>query len=1232
MKKTNKLNILVKNVKFFVKKCREKNKKLLTLNSLDETDNEYTNGAGKFLDDKISFQKKFKGSSMDTSSSKGFDEPTPNIYKKYATTNSSEIKKIDSQDNFRNKSGYLDKNLTNLKNKMSHEEKEDNNQDFDINSKLFDHERMEYNEEGFFKTQSKDRKLEYVKNEIMEYDLNLLNLYKKLDKGSKNSKLFKKNKEKGPKKNISANAASVAKKIKIKTLNTVNSEDLNIKSDIFLGKNTFKKNKNKSSHKKNENKIEDKAEDQLLLKNSKQHSKNSLLIHSEKISKYYSMDSLKKRLNNVYSFQNSVSNRLQKKSSSSTYDIGCMYMNNDTSTKSSKDLTKRKSNDAHLFNSSKSLRQFKFLNENKKNIEYYKKMMESLEGAVGKPKNKNNNSGSIDNIMKIINSLLHDYVPKLIDRYEYYMNTLDGKNKLLRQKIKESLDFGDIQYEEIRELKSQLMQKNHENIKLNDTIGTLKNKLSYINELELKNAEYLDEIVLMRNRVTYLEKIIEENDQSKESYELRKMRRNLKNEYNKMKNEIRCINKLKSKHFKWHKKKKISLHRWIYLKTKIEECRTLTTYEKVSDESSVNTSREKYDNKTFEKKSDDEICENEINTVEDIKTVKEYADKNVDTSDLNMTNKKTEEEDKETLHKSEEKELVSKKNKVPTKNKKINTILSNHTFIQLLKNEEKLTNEMQRNNFTPIPKEIYPYYHYFYSNILNNENNNCNAHVAPFIYDEKYKYIDNENIEFSDENYLSLCNKLKECFSENYFSECPNETSNNNIMYDTIVPYYSDAITLNRERESSDNNKQVCNIPSDQKMVNDNWKYMIINNDVRNVDKNEKKKKKNFYNFPFDCCYKINRILSGKINCFLRESEDVRDEQQNDGFYEKYSGRKKYLIPSNRSLINKKLKINRGKNLSFSSHREISKNKYKFYCNQVDGNGKICKDGCGVEEPRTTDDQICRNSACMNEAIDYTKNLITTDNNGAYINIIENTNNLEDYNPNHENAHKENNDMEHKSELNEENDGMDKNNIRKKSEKINNFKQFLLNYNNYFSGSRNDEYSKGNNAYNNKLVNETYPINKHYNDCSINNPYYSTMYNANEMNNGQNNLIHHLNYSKNVNSISVMPNLKITNVGCELKKMEKNKNTILNNNINYSETANYNNNNNNINISCDQECKQCHDLKSLHKNQEDTENQTHYTCDKTVRYLNSFNQYIDINITNYDEINKYLHDHFLYSK
>lgn len=212
MKKTNKLNILVKNVKFFVKKCREKNKKLLTLNSLDETDNEYTNGAGKFLDDKISFQKKFKGSSMDTSSSKGFDEPTPNIYKKYATTNSSEIKKIDSQDNFRNKSGYLDKNLTNLKNKMSHEEKEDNNQDFDINSKMFDHERMEYNEEGFFKTQSKDRKLEYVKNEIMEYDLNLLNLYKKLDKGSKNSKLFKKNKEKGPKKNISANAASVAKK------------------------------------------------------------------------------------------------------------------------------------------------------------------------------------------------------------------------------------------------------------------------------------------------------------------------------------------------------------------------------------------------------------------------------------------------------------------------------------------------------------------------------------------------------------------------------------------------------------------------------------------------------------------------------------------------------------------------------------------------------------------------------------------------------------------------------------------------------------------------------------------------------------------------------------------------------------------------------------------------------------------------------------------------------------
>ncbi|CAD2088098.1 conserved Plasmodium protein, unknown function [Plasmodium vinckei brucechwatti] len=1203
MKKSNKLNILVKNVKFFVKKCREKNKKLLTLNSLDETDDECTNDTEKFLDDKISFQKKLKGGSMEINRSNGFDELEPNIYKKYATTNSSEIKKIDSQDNFRNKLGHLDKNRANLKNKTSYEEKEDNNQNFDINYKLFDNERIEYNEEGLLKEQSKDRKLEYVKNEIMEYDLNLLNLYKKLEKGSKNSKSSKKNKEKAPKKNLSANATPVTKKIKVKTLHTQNSEDLNIKSDTFLRKNTFKKNKNKSSPKKNENKIEGKAEDQLLLKNSKQHSKNSLLVHSEKISKYYSMDSLNKRLNKAYSFQNSVSNRLQKKSSSSTYDIGCMYMNNDTSAKSSKDLTKRKSNDANLFNSSKSLRQFKFLNDNKKNIEYYKKMMESLEGTVGKPKSKNNNSGSIDNIMKIINSLLHDYVPKLIDRYEYYMNTLDGKNKLLRQKIKESLDFGDIQYEEIRELKSQLVQKNHENMKLNDTIDTLKNKLSYINELELKNAEYLDEIVLMKNRVTYLEKIIEENDQSKESYELRKMRRNMKNVYNKMKNEIRCINKLKSKRFKWHKKKKISLHRWINLKSKIDECRTLTTYEKVSDESSVNTSRENYESKTFEKKSDDEICENETKTMENIKIVKECADKNVDTSDLNMTNKKTEEEDNEALHKSEEKELIPKKNKVPTKNKKINTILSNHTFIQLLKNEEKIANEMQRNNFTSIPKEIYPYYHYFYSNILN---------------DEKYKYIDNENIEFSDENYLSLCNKLKECFCENYFSEWPNEISNNNIVHETIAPYYSGAIPLNGKTESSDNNKKVCNISSAPQMVNDEWKYMIINSDVRNEDKNEKKKKKNAYNLPFDCCYKINRILSGTINCFLWESEDARDGQQNGGFYEKSSGRKKYLIPSNRPLINKKLKINRGKNLSSFSHRGISKNKYKYYCNQVDGNGKVGKDSCAIEKSRTMDDQICRNSACMNGAINDTKNITITDNNNREdINIIGNVNNLEDYKQNHETAHK-NDDMGDKSELKEENDEMDKNNIRKKSEKINNFKQFLLNYNNYFSGSRKDEYKKGNNTYNNKLVNETYPIDKYYIDCSIINPDYSTMYNGNKINNAQNNFIHHLNYPKNANSISVMPNLEITNVGCELKKIEKNKNTIFNNN--------------NMNISCDQECKQCHDLKSLHKNQEDTKNQTHYTCAKTVRYLNPFNQYIDINLTNYDEINKYLHDHFLYSK
>ncbi|SBT31247.1 conserved Plasmodium protein, unknown function [Plasmodium ovale wallikeri] len=1357
MGKSKKLSTLVKNVQFFVKKCREKNKKLLSINSLDDDDDDKY-ASGNFADDKTNFDEICKEHSIEYSS-KGSLEAKRDIYKKYASTFSGELRRIHTQDNFHNLSDYLDKKdnkkFGKLKNEKNEEEKENADNSFvQMNYKVLDNERSKVGRDEILKEKGKDRKMEDVKNEIMEYDVHLSKLYKKLGKGSKNSKLLGKSKKSKPKvkgkgkiKKVTSAAGTVEA---AKTIRAYNSEILNEKSELFLRKKSRRKSQKKNGKKCVEEEGELKYN--FSMDNSKLDSKSSLLTRGEIFSTYHRMASSKKATDEVYFFQEGISNRLKKKSNISSYDIGCMYMNNAASTKSSKDLSKKKSNDTTLFNSSKSLRRFKFLNDNKKNIEYYKKMIENLEGTVGKCKKKNNSSSSIDNIIKIINCLLHDYVPKLIDRYEYYMNTLDDRNKLLKQKIKESLDFGDIQYEEIREMKTQLMQKNNENKKLNDTIEMLKDKLSYINELELKNAEYLDEIVLMRNRTTYLEKIIEENDQSKESHELRKIRRNLKMVYNKMKNEMRHMNKLKSRYFKRYKKRKFSINKWLRLKEKMRERGTFSRHEWVEHgfaevrlregdetdtvmgemfqsekdaqkevEKGMEMGEEKEADKGInreEKKGEEKVGELSKNE----KTLMGRADKEVDTSDIYIM---------------EENTGKIKKGKVLTKNKKINTILSNYTFLQLLKREDKRDNG-QTNNHTLIPRESYPYYHYFYSNVLANHRDNCSGgradrigcgHVIPFRYDGRREFAGAGHVVLSDENYLSLCRKLKECFYEQYFYQCAG-----GIMHKESGCRMDDLTSVDGKEIGKNENPFVksepCTFSPDQARKNEKYEFVSANNSPLGADKNRRKNK--MYKLPFDCCYKVNRMISGNFSCSLWGSGNCGSKDNT--FCEKCVWRKKSLISTNSSSINKKLKMEKmTRRGDLIPNRGGIKRSHRYYYrvgsmqerNGENGhfrNGNIGQHsnanarGCRgngeggklLNGVGSRGDDVCfscenekkRESHCYNEmslqGINSSSRSINS--NTTADGKTEKRDGKRTKGICEEKIITEGkNNVGHELTMTKKKENSEGDNIfGSMCERVNNFKKFLRNYNSHFAGSKSnntcahfgnadsqqvvlggvctkntrvllrrktgDGYDCGDGGSGSgggdmsgrvsnppnmggvlmargegrikNLGNHVYQINNYYNYCDVKAQY--NMYNVSERSNVQNNFVIRANDAGTTSKTSgyggggnarIMPALKEIRADRVMQKKED---------FEYDAFQG----GGKTNIGIHQSATQIHRLNKSYIQHDGVlmgtckgcaKNETLCTCDKTLRYQNPFNQYIDINMKNYDAINRYLNGHFVYT-
>ncbi|SBT86287.1 conserved Plasmodium protein, unknown function [Plasmodium malariae] len=1406
MRKSKKLNSLVKSVQFFVKKCREQNQKLLTMSSLDETNDAYASES--FADAKIYFDKSCKAHSV-ANSSKGSSDSKYGMYRKCANTRSNKLRRAHTQGSFHNLCDYQDnedgKKFTGVKkggeemgikmggeisqnigNKMG-DEIGDETEAIGITDQIAKMTGVEASKEDKSKDTKMDNiKTDDIKNEMIAYDLHLLNLYKKLESSSKNSKLIKKNKIK-----------------KTKTLRTCNSEVLRIKNELYLRRNNHNKEKTKISNNnkikdKMKNKVKNKMKDKkkkkkmvnnnseekneltqnISLDSQKLKSKSSFLTPSENFSKYHNIDySKKKTLDGLYFFQEGLSNRLNKKSNTSSYDIGCMYMNNYASAKSSKELTKKKkSNDIILLknSSTKSFRRFKFLNDNKKNIEYYKNMIENLEGAVGSTSSrykKKNNTSSIDSIIKIINCLLHDYVPKLIDRYEYYMNTLDDRNKLLKQKMKESLDFGDIQYEEIRELKAQLIQKNNENKKLNETIDILKDKMLYINELELKNAEYLDEIMLMKSRVTYLEKILEENDQSKESQELRKMRRNLRKIYKNMKKEMKYITTLKSKYVNKYKKRKFYINKWIHLREKMED-REIPTYEDAEEDAellimdtlrsgSKCASREKVDDEGGENKGRLQVSTAEQEELADgVKTLEKcanecaekYADKCVGTSEIYTVLEMDDQENSELLFLKEQKVSNYKRKKVTTKDKKINTILSNYTFVELMKKEERSNRKAYHNICTLIPKESYPYYHYFYSNVLlqhkSNRSNRRNRHF-PIRCDEGCKYIAPEKAVIENETYLSLCRKLKECFYEQYFYKCDGETSGDgccgrHCSYDNVVDdngYFNhDGNTLSTYNKFFQSNK-MCDILPDQARKTHYWKYMNkedgsfcmvehkngdskrdnekynnrYSNMYNNGDNNADTRKNKYRKLPFDCCYKVDRILSGKINCSLWGSETICGDGKDSTSCKKENGaRKKSNISNNSSLINKKSRTSKRNNL-FSNrdtpkcncNRSCSRNcrcKYKYYY-------RVCPEA-GAHEHNNNKIENDNSNSILAGILSGNRNKHTYHNsmtignkndrecdgkNGTEVsthksyycyykkmdaNCVNNRNDNNNRTTNVDTAARENKTSaniicdEHKSSVSKKNilmkEGGEKDIFLTSAcnnERVNNFKKFLTlcsfhfvknkstkNLNNIFDHPEGERVQLNNVTYNKdaqtQLKNkhgEDHPNNNNiirsnntrnnYNVCQVNNyyncynvhPSYS-VHNANDNYNVHNNLIIPDSYLGNRDNTGYehFHNLNTSIADKAIKKKIKvNSELII--------RGNYPNEN----IITDEWSKHISHMRAPYIQSKEPfyKGCNEYTTSdalcpyiKTLRYHNSFNQYLDIDTQKFDAINRYLRDHFLYTQ
>ncbi|CRG98210.1 conserved Plasmodium protein, unknown function [Plasmodium gallinaceum] len=1238
MDKASKLNSLVKNVQLFVKKCREKNKKLLTLSSLDDTDEMYI--PGNIINGKTNVDRSFKESST-VNSSKCSGESKYNIYKNFDNVYSKELRRTNTEDDIHNISDYSDNTFK--KKFIKLKEKDSISETFEGYKKLLDTDKNNTNNKlGVFKERIKSGNIDDLKSKIMKYDLDLLKIYNKLETTTKNR--------------------SFRKKKKKKTLRTYNSEILNVKNELFVKNNSSVKKRNIYRRKKFEDKRELKIN--FSKETPKLSSKSSFLMFGNKISKFQCVGSSKKTFDEFLFFQEGLSNRLNKKNNTSSYDIGCMYMNSDISINESKDLNQKKSND--LLNSSKSLRQFKFLNNSKRNIDYYKKMIENLEETIGKTKKKNNSY--IDDVVKIINCLLHDYVPKLIDRYEYYMNTLDDKNKILKQKIRESLDYGDIQYEEIRELKAQLIQKNNKNKKLNDTIEMLKDKLSYINELELKNAEYLDEIVLLRNRIAFLERIIEENDQTKESQELRRMRHNLRTIYNKMKNEMRYISTLKLKYLKKYKRRKFSINKWNYLKGKIHE-KELTIDDRIEQfsvdvkrkqsENHINIEKDMNENIINENKKDTYKDKNE-ETLEYLKILKEYVDKSVGTDDKYI-HEKFEKNDKAHMLNNVRDELKFER-KIMTANKGINTVLSSNIFIGLLKKTKKGNNKMD--NCSSIPMESYPYYHYFYSNINENNYFGYNNEEKKKIHKEKLNKENNINEKYSfhfvndknskAEKELFLLGNVSKNPLLNYNEKYKKFNYNPMTLDEYSTPLYNNLkkyiYNYDKVKFNEDDMLKNMNFLEKNKLLNLLYENTSKSNDWNSINKKDKN-----CIISSICCDKLRRLLMGKMNCYLCKTKNIHDSSDNI-LYKKYKLKKSSIL-NNSSSIGKKLKFDeingnilhsykdnfKFKN-RYNNNIDIIRNEHKNTNNikNISNQNKISNNNCNNEQ-KYEDYKI--NNYYDNKKLNEYDIDINKDKNNDNQNMCKDTKNISKV------SIKDVDKFENKN-----NDNIKNFNVYE-NQYVNNDKKILEFYKNQFNKDKNNNLISKLYDHENEIVPAIISSNKNKNSKVISNNKKKKQLNNREIliisemkkNDDTISQINDYKYNRKINSYVCVDNNYNIQKKMIIHKKVSNYNNIHKNNLKKSngkysikkkENLKYdlsNCKNNDIIISQSMEKAYCLKDSIFHKKdvihnpyKEYKKNESFYSEEKNFRYYNVFNQYLDINKKNYGTINNYLHNNFLY--
>lgn len=614
MDTTVQVDVLIKNVKRFVKKCREKNQELLKFNHLHPIeDAEHSNinvwehsVFERYLKQNSSF---FSDKSIDDKKADGYIKFESTVVRDVEDLNSEEkllhVAIDESSQELKIEDGNHEGNEETIQGNLDHEDNHVEHSMFTTNSLtkkeslstegeehalskngsiIMSHttkniteemvlgSKASSNESEDASVKTKMKALDTLRSEMMEEDLELLRMYNKLERSSQTLMLAK-GKKQGKKKVLHAkpitkktSEVQVIKKKKSKKLKKVPILNLKTNKSVNFSEQLQKRGSKNVKMIKRSSSNTAVSQASLRLSTGKKDTK-PMMSKSNSSSKKLSSDSLsktpsKKGSDRIISFHEGLKNRLQKNTeTNSSYNIGCMYIKNE--------MSESEWNTFRKYGKTKSSKHFKNQEHvntliNKKNSSgLFNESGRSMEGTLRRPKLRKQKCES--DVIAIINGLLKDYVPKLIARYDSCIQNMNKENVVLKKKIRESLDFGDLQYEEIRELKMQVVHLNNKNKKMNDIITTLREKISNVEELDAKNMEYLDEIMILKNKISFLERVIEENDHTKKGIELKQMRHSVRTMYNNLRNQMKYMQVLKKKYKRRNKKKKFCFKKYMEL-------------------------------------------------------------------------------------------------------------------------------------------------------------------------------------------------------------------------------------------------------------------------------------------------------------------------------------------------------------------------------------------------------------------------------------------------------------------------------------------------------------------------------------------------------------------------------------------------------------------------------------------------------------------------------------------